>query len=79
MQPKTSSVSVHEAKTHLSALLARVETGEHIVIARSGKPVAKLVAISQRKPKRVMGNDVIEIAADFDVLPASIRRSFGMK
>lgn len=36
------SVNVHEAKTHLSKLLARVEEGEEIVIARSGKPVAKL-------------------------------------
>ena len=36
-------VNVHEAKTHLSKLLERVEAGEEIVIARNGKPVAKLV------------------------------------
>jgi prevent-host-death family protein len=35
-------VNVHEAKTHLSQLLARVEAGEEIVIARAGKPVARL-------------------------------------
>jgi prevent-host-death family protein len=35
-------VNVHEAKTHLSALLARVERGESIEIARAGKPVARL-------------------------------------
>lgn len=35
-------VNVHEAKTHLSQLLARVEAGEQIVIARAGKPVARL-------------------------------------
>jgi prevent-host-death family protein len=37
-----TEVNVHEAKTHLSAILARVERGESIVIARAGKPVARL-------------------------------------
>lgn len=41
-------VNVHDAKTHLSQLLARVEAGEHIVIARAGKPVARLEPISPR-------------------------------
>ena len=41
-------VNVHEAKTHLSKLLERVENGETIVIARAGKPVAELSAV---KPK----------------------------
>lgn len=36
-------VNVHEAKTHLSRLLEQVSRGEHVVIARSGKPVADLV------------------------------------
>lgn len=36
-------VNVHEAKTHLSKLLARVAAGEEIVIARAGTPIAKLV------------------------------------
>ena len=36
-------VNVHEAKTHLSRLLSQVEAGEDVVIARSGKPVARLV------------------------------------
>ncbi len=36
-------VNVHEAKTHLSKLLARVEKGERITVARAGKPVARLV------------------------------------
>ena len=38
-----STVNVHQAKTHLSRLLVRVEAGEEIVIARNGKPVARLV------------------------------------
>ena len=46
------TVNVHEAKTHLSRLLAEVEAGEEVVIARNGNPVAKLVPISQRgKPE----------------------------
>ncbi|TMS52392.1 type II toxin-antitoxin system Phd/YefM family antitoxin [Mycobacterium sp. DBP42] len=38
-----STVNVHDAKTHLSQLLTRVENGEKITIARAGKPVADLV------------------------------------
>ena len=47
-------VSIHAAKTHLSRLIARVEEGEEIVIARGRKPVAKLVPIAP-KPKRIFG------------------------
>ena len=47
-------VSIHTAKTHLSRLIARVEAGEEIVIARGRKPVAKLVPIAP-KPKRIFG------------------------
>ena len=46
-------VNVHEAKTTLSALLARVEAGEDVVIARNGRPVARLVAVpapTRREP-----------------------------
>lgn len=39
------TVNVHEAKTHLSRLLSRAAAGEDIVIAKAGRPVAKLVAI----------------------------------
>ena len=48
------TVNVHEAKTHLSRLLARVEAGEEITIARNGKPVAKLVRCKP-KGKRQFG------------------------
>ena len=48
-------VSVHVAKTHLSQLLARVEAGEVITIARGRIPVAKLVALAP-KPKREFGS-----------------------
>lgn len=43
-------VSVHEAKTHLSRLLERVEGGDEVIIARNGAPVAKLVRFGPAKP-----------------------------
>lgn len=49
--PKT--VNIHEAKTHLSKLLERVESGEEIIIARSGKPVARLCRLGNKKGKKV--------------------------
>jgi prevent-host-death family protein len=50
------SVNMHEAKTHLSKLVERVEKGEEIVISRAGKPAAKLVPVSPAKPaKRKLG------------------------
>jgi len=48
-----NQVNVQEAKTRLSQLLARVEAGEEIVIARGGKPVARLVAVAS--PPRAVG------------------------
>ncbi len=49
-------VNMHEAKTHLSKLVERVEGGEEIVISRAGKPAAKLVPMPQQKTgKRKLG------------------------
>ena len=44
-----TTVNVHEAKTHLSDLLARAERGEEIVIARAGKPVVRLEPVHPRR------------------------------
>lgn len=50
------TVNMHEAKTHLSKLVARVEGGEQIVITRAGKPAARLVPVSRDGPgKRKLG------------------------
>lgn len=49
-------VNVHEAKTHLSHLLAYVEKGEEIVIARGNKPVARLVPTFGVLKKRIPGS-----------------------
>ncbi len=70
-------VNVHEAKTHLSRLLDRVAKGEEIVIAKAGRPVAKLVPIpgKPREPGRCKGK--IHITDDFDApLPESILKGF---
>ncbi|MGA2760091.1 MAG: type II toxin-antitoxin system prevent-host-death family antitoxin [Candidatus Cybelea sp.] len=50
------SVNVHEAKTHFSALLARVEAGEEVVIAKAGRPIARLVP-AQSLAQRELGWD----------------------
>ncbi len=59
-------VNIHEAKTHLSRLLARVEAGERIVIARAGQPVAELTAVAPRRRRRTPGNDIVVIHDNFD-------------
>ena len=65
------TVNVHEAKTNLSRLLAQVEAGEDVVIARNGKPVARLVAY-RPKGRRQFGILKDRISIDdsfFDPLP----------
>jgi prevent-host-death family protein len=45
------TVNIHQAKTQLSRLLKRVEAGEEVILARAGKPVAKLVPMPAGKPR----------------------------
>ena len=63
-----TTVNVHEAKTHLSRLLERVMKGEHIIIAKAGKPVAVLTPISDVPARRTPGIDTgkVVISPDFD-------------
>ena len=73
------TVNIHEAKTQFSKLIARVEAGEDIVIARDGTPVARLVAIRRAVPKRVPGRDrgLFSVPEDFDSpLPEDILSEF---
>jgi prevent-host-death family protein len=48
-------VNIHDAKTHLSRLVERVEAGEEITIARAGRPVARLVRYAPRREPRKPG------------------------
>ena len=70
--------NTHEAKTHLSQLLVRVEHGEEIIIARSGKPIAKLIPFKTKKSIRKPGiwKGKIKIAEDFDELPEELLAKF---
>ncbi|HEX5758856.1 MAG TPA: type II toxin-antitoxin system Phd/YefM family antitoxin [Thermoanaerobaculia bacterium] len=71
-------VNIHEAKTHLSRLLAEVEHGEEVVIARAGKPVAKLVPVQAPAGRRLgIDEGVFELPADFDApLPNEVLADF---
>jgi len=72
-------VNVHEAKTHLSRLIARVAAGEEIIIARSNRPVAKLVPVERPATARVPGTDrdVLWYADDVhDPLPDDVTAEF---
>jgi prevent-host-death family protein len=72
-------VNVHEAKTHFSKLLAQVGKGEEIIIAKAGKPVARLIPIEERPVERTAGSarSKVIIAEDFDApLPEFILNSF---
>ncbi len=72
-------VNVHEAKTHLSKLLMRVAAGEQVVIARAGKPIARLVPFREPKGKRPLGMDrgLFQVPDDFDApLPEDMLRRF---
>ena len=73
-------VNVHRAKTELSRLLEAVETGEDVIIARAGVPVARLVPVPSdaRVPGRLSG--VVRIAEDFDApLPPEVLEGFGVE
>ena len=70
------TVNIHQAKTHLSKLLSRVELGEEIVISNRGVPVAKLVPIASKLDKRSsMGIDrgLFQVPSDFNA-PLNISR-----
>ena len=64
-------VNVHEAKTQLSRLLAHVEAGEEVVIARRGRPVARLVRCTPRGKRQfgAMKGQISITDAFFEPLP----------
>lgn len=71
-------VNVHDAKTQLSRLLEAVEAGEDVVIARAGKPVARLVPVQPdaRLPGRLAGQ--VRVGDDFDApLPPDVAGPLG--
>ena len=71
-------VNIHAARTHFSRLVKRAANGEEIIIAKAGKPVARLMPLAapaRRRPGLLKGK--IKIAEDFDApLPEEILRQF---
>jgi prevent-host-death family protein len=77
-----AQVGMHEAKTKLSQLVERAEAGEDIVIARNGKPVARLVPVGRTASLAdVHGawRGRVWMADDFDELPDDIADAFGAR
>ena len=72
-------VNIHEAKTHLSRLLSRVERGDEVIIARAGRPVARLLPFDAKPARRTLGSDrgLFSIPDDFDApLPERVVADF---
>lgn len=73
------TVNMHEAKTHLSRLVEDASEGEEIVIAKAGKPVARLVAVRPMRKRRKLGwlKGKLEVPDDFDEpLPDEVMAEF---
>lgn len=62
------TINIHEAKTHLSRLLEQVAGGEEIIIAKAGKPIARLVPLDVPPKKRQLGllKGKLDVPDDFD-------------
>lgn len=75
-----TTVNVHEAKTHLSRLLAKVAKGDEVIIAKGGKPIARLVPVQKaRGMGQLFGIDKgrLWFAQDFDApFPEEILAAF---
>lgn len=73
------TINIHEAKTHLSRLIEKAEAGEEIIIAKAGKPVAKLVPLHSSPSPRSLGmfKGQLNVPEDFDVaLPEDVAIQF---
>jgi len=73
------TINIHEAKTHLSRFVEQAAAGEEIIIAKAGKPIAKLVPLHPRPQRRKLGiaAGVFTVPDDFDApLPDDVLRLF---
>jgi len=72
------TVNVYEAKTHLSQLLDLAASGEEVIIARAGRPLAKLIGFQTNSKPRKPGcwKGKVKISRDFDDLPPSVSAAF---
>ena len=68
------TVNIHEAKTHLSRFVEQASHGEEIIIARAGKPLARLVPLLDQQPQQRqlgLGQGLFHLPESFDSLHAS--------
>jgi prevent-host-death family protein len=77
-KPMPSTYNMHEAKTQLSRLAERAANGEEIVIARNGKPLARLVPVAEHRPRQLgFWAGRVRVGEDFDEpLPEDMRAAF---
>jgi len=70
--------NIQEARSKLSQLIARAVAGEEVIIAKAGKPIARLIPYQAKtKPRRLgVWKGRVRIAADFDELPESLQAAF---
>ena len=76
------TVNIHAAKTNLSSLVEKAAAGEEIIIAKAGKPVARLVPLEEPDFRKSFGilKGKIRVSDDFDApLPPEILKSFGVE
>jgi prevent-host-death family protein len=78
-----TTVNIHEAKTQFSKLVDQAASGEEIIIAKSGRPVARLMplaAVSRSKRRLGLGAGKVRVPADFDqMLSTEIAELFGVQ
>jgi prevent-host-death family protein len=76
------TINIHAAKTHLSSLVEEAAAGEEIIIAKAGKPVARIVALEKSDVRKTFGmlKGKIWVSDDFDApLPAELLKGFGVE
>jgi prevent-host-death family protein len=72
-------INIHEAKTHLSRIVEEVAAGKEVIIAKAGKPMARLVPMREKATKKKLGllKGKIRIPADFNKpLPEAVMQLF---
>jgi prevent-host-death family protein len=77
----TKTINIHAAKTHFSTLVEEVAAGGEIIIAKAGKPMARLVPLETKNLRKTLGmlKGKIRVSDDFDApLPPEILRGFGI-
>ncbi len=82
MSAEVAHFNMHEAKTHLSRIIERVERGEEVIIDRAGTPVAKIIPIVRRVNRTAVGSlaGQLDLSGDWDSpqTNAEIAADFGI-